>query len=160
MRTPYNYQAFLEYVGLAQPRQEKLFFSDIKEGDTLYEIIEKTEDFLIVEREVKWVKHIGKKTHFALVPMEGLKDCDYCPYSNKSYTMSKQFNPIFVRRDGIPSFLQDKFDKDRNYLMQRLASLSRKKTYLRFYAEGGRVVTTSTRRARRPVVIPAIAPFE
>lgn len=137
MQIPYNFQAFLEYVGLGQQQQqEKLFFSNIKEGDILYEIVERTEDFLIVNRKVKWVKHIGKKTHFALVPMDGLKDCDYCPYSNKSYTMSKQFNPIFVKKEGALSFLQDKLARDRDYLMQKMTSLARKRTFLRFYMGG------------------------
>ena len=145
-----DYNKFMAYVhpsymGSSEPIRRKQFFSDLKEGDILYEIVENRADFKIVERKVEHVRHIKKKTHFTLEPVLGMKDCNYCPYSNKFFTMSKQFNPIFVDRMEALLFLERKFQKDRNYLLERLQLLSMKVTFLHYYVEG----RTTTRRSRR-----------
>ena len=84
------------------------------------------------------------------MPMEGMKDCTYCPYSNRQYAMSKQFNPIFVSKNSAISFMSEKLEQDRSYLMSRLTSVSRKRALLQYYIEG-RMISTTTRRSRRPI---------
>jgi hypothetical protein len=143
------YEKFMAYVHTSymvssEPVRRIEFFSDLKEGDILYEIVENKADFRIIERKVEYVRHIKKKTHFTLEPILGMKDSNYCPYSNKFYTMSKQFNPIFVDKMEAMLFLERKFKKDRDYLLERLHLLSAKVTFLHNYAAG----RTATRRGR------------
>lgn len=80
------------------------------------------------------------------MPMEGMKDCTYCPYSNRQYAML-QFNPIFVSKNSAISFMSEKLEQDRSYLMSRLTSVSRKRALLQYYIEG-RMISTTTRRSR------------
>lgn len=102
----------MDYVIDIAGARERCTFEELRRGDKVYEVIETKQRISIVPRLVEMSNNIGKKTHFTLRPFQGLKDCKYCPYSNKSYTVSKQFNPIFLSYNMAYSYIRQKLAND------------------------------------------------
>lgn len=112
------------------PEPIKSNFSDLLPEDILYEVIEHKHQVLIVQRKVERVQRIGKKIHFILYPCPDSKNQAYFPYSDRNWTMSKKFNPIFIYYDDAIRWIDDKLRKDEDHYRYLLDNIRNKRAYI------------------------------
>lgn len=112
------------------PEPIKSNFGDLSPEDILYEVIERKNQVSIVRRKVERVQRIGKKIHFVLYPYPDSENQAYFPYSNRNWTMSKKFNPIFIYYDDAICWIYDKLRKDEEHCRYLLDNIRNKRAYI------------------------------
>lgn len=112
------------------PEPIKSNFGDLSPEDILYEVIEHKNQVSIVQRKVERVQRIGKKIHFVLYPYPDSENQSYFPYSNRNWTMSKKFNPIFMYYDDAIRWIYDKLRKDEEHYRYLLDNIRNKIAYI------------------------------
>lgn len=115
---------------VALPQQSKNTFLDVLPGDILYQVVETKKTIEIVDRKVLSVEHTNKKIHLHLEPKFNLLSVDYYPYSNKTFTMSKKLQPLFIKFVDALLWLDDKLYKDAEYYALRLNCVEEKQRYI------------------------------
>ena len=112
------------------PEPIKNNFGDLSPEDILYEVIERKNQVSIVRRKVERVQRIGKKIHFVLYPYPDSENQSYFPYSDRNWTMSKKFNPIFMYYDDAIRWIYDKLRKDEEHYRYLLDNIRNKRAYI------------------------------
>lgn len=111
-------------------QSHKNVFSDIESGDTLYQIVETKTSVDIVDRKVISVTQTGKKIHLCLEPKQNLQSDGYYPYSNKTWTMSKKLQPLFIKLDDALFWLDNKLYKDAKYYNSMIECINAKRRWV------------------------------
>jgi hypothetical protein len=111
-------------------QSHKNTFLDIEAGDVLYQIVETKASVDIVDRRVISVTQTGKKTHLCLAPVLNLLSEEYYPYSNKTWTMSKKLQPLFIKLDDALFWLDDKLYKDAKYYNSMIERINTKRRWV------------------------------